>query len=181
MAKALSVPPPNNFTIAGESVSALSQKWTTWLSRFNIYAAAAGISDDSQKRSLLLHIAGPEVQEVFDTLTDTGTRFDEAVNKLNAHFKPCTNVTYQRHVFRKEEQKDSESITQYVVRLKKLADTCKFGNIQDNVIYIKNIKIIQSSMSHRVTSLHIFTNCLLWVFLFLSLKLFTFSISFLLR
>ena len=82
MAKALSVPPPSSFTIAGESVSALSQKWTTWLSRFNIYAAAAGISDDSQKRSLLLHIAGPEVQKVFDTLTDTGTRFDEALNKL---------------------------------------------------------------------------------------------------
>ena len=134
MAKALSVPPPSSFTIAGESVSALSQKWTTWLSRFNIYAAAAGISDDSQKRSLLLHIAGPEVQEVFDTLTDTGTRFDEAVNKLNTHFKPCTNITFQRHVFRKEEQKDSESITQYVVRLKKLADTCNFGDEKDNCI-----------------------------------------------
>ena len=47
-----------------------------------------GIEDAKQKRAVLLHYSGPEVDEIFDTLEDTGEDKDykKAVEKLTAHF-----------------------------------------------------------------------------------------------
>ena len=46
------------------------------------------ISDDKQKRALLLYQAGPETQEIFETLTDTGDDYKTAQEKLDDHL-PC--------------------------------------------------------------------------------------------
>ena len=43
--------------------------------------------NDKQKRQLLLHTAGADVQDVFHTFTETGTDYITAVDKLNQDFK----------------------------------------------------------------------------------------------
>ena len=55
------------------------------------------ISDDKQKRALLLYQAGPETQEIFETLTDklTGDDYKTAQEKLDAYFSPKKNVDYE--------------------------------------------------------------------------------------
>jgi len=40
---------------------------------------ASGITDTKQKRGVLLHLAGPEVQDVFATLQDTGEDYATAL------------------------------------------------------------------------------------------------------
>ena len=87
----------------------------------------------------LLHTAGEEVQDVFATLADTGATYDEAVAALNAHFQPQVNLTFQRTtsrrpVFRRECQEADETVPQFVVRLRKLAQHCKFGAQTDAFI-----------------------------------------------
>ncbi|CAB4019571.1 Hypothetical predicted protein [Paramuricea clavata] len=49
---------------------------------------ATNITETKQQRALLLHYAGPAVEEVFDTLPDTGVDKDykAAVDVLNAYF-----------------------------------------------------------------------------------------------
>ena len=47
-------------------------RWKKWLGRFERLTIRMGISDDKQKRALLLHYGGPEVDEIFDTLQDVG-------------------------------------------------------------------------------------------------------------
>ncbi|CAB4037088.1 Hypothetical predicted protein, partial [Paramuricea clavata] len=37
----------------------------------------SGISDQKQKRAILLHLAGAEVQEIFETLPDTGEDYKQ--------------------------------------------------------------------------------------------------------
>ena len=46
-----------------------------------------------QKRALLLHYGGPEVDEIFDTIQNVVENKDykEAVEKLTAHFSPQVN------------------------------------------------------------------------------------------
>ena len=39
----------------------LAQRWTTWKDEFELYVTASGISDATEKRALLLHLAGPRV------------------------------------------------------------------------------------------------------------------------
>lgn len=134
MAKAISVSQVSPFDVHGDN-SSLSMRWEDWVDSFEIYAAASGIESDSQKRSLLLHCAGRPTQELFKTLGDTGTTYDHAKKKLNAHFLPKKNVSYQRHLFRKECQHADETVAQFVVRLRKLAITCTFpANETDNFI-----------------------------------------------
>lgn len=53
---------------------------------------------------------------------------------LTDYFKPARNVPYQRHLFRQAKQQESETVTQYVTRLRQLARDCDFGNGTDDFI-----------------------------------------------
>ena len=48
--------------------SSLGQRWTQWKRRFETYILAVNVTDDAQKRALLLYQAGAETQELYDTL-----------------------------------------------------------------------------------------------------------------
>jgi hypothetical protein len=133
MSNPLSIAPPTAFSPHGD-ISSVSDRWSSWLRRFETYTVASGVKDDKQKRALLLHCAGEEVQTVFETLPNTGDKYDDAKQKLTEHFKPLANVTFQRHLFRKEAQKDGETVSQFVVRLRRLAESCSFGDSKDDFI-----------------------------------------------
>jgi len=59
------------FDCKGNS-SALGPRWKKWLQLFQYFLVAKGVVNDVQKKALLLHTAGIEVQELFETLTDPG-------------------------------------------------------------------------------------------------------------
>ena len=50
---------------------------------------------------MLLHLAGPDVQEIFTTLTETGdaTNYASAVEALIAYFVPQVNSAFARQTF----------------------------------------------------------------------------------
>ncbi|MCG8048362.1 MAG: DDE-type integrase/transposase/recombinase [Candidatus Thiodiazotropha taylori] len=114
----------------------MGQRWTAWLKSFHYFATGSGVTEKTQKRALLLHMVGPNVQEIFETLPDRGGNgdFDKAVDALNLHFKPKANVPYERHVFRQSSQKEDETVEQFATRLRKLALTCEFGDTKDDAI-----------------------------------------------
>jgi len=58
----------------------------------------------------LLHTAGLEVQDVFESLGDTGGDFDTAVLKLDEYFTPKKDTTHERHVSRRVQQVQRETI-----------------------------------------------------------------------
>ena len=74
-----------------------------------------GIEDPKQTRALLLHYSGPEVDEIFDTLENTGEKKDykTAVEKLTAHFNPQVNTTYEVYDFTKAQQNEGESLDSF--------------------------------------------------------------------
>ena len=68
--------------------TSISQRWKAWKRRFETYLVALNITDDKQKRALLLYQAGQETQEIFDTLTDTKDDYKTAVDKVDEYFLP---------------------------------------------------------------------------------------------
>ena len=56
----------------------LSQRWKRWKRAFNLYVTGKGVTNDAQKRALLLHVAGMDVQEMYFTLAgaDENTEFE---------------------------------------------------------------------------------------------------------
>ena len=65
--------------------------WAQGLTAFELYADGKGLirmdnsaTNKQQRRAQLLHFAGPDVQDIFRTLDDTGTvlDYDKAVTTL---------------------------------------------------------------------------------------------------
>ena len=88
---------------------------------------------------MLLHMAGPETQEVFDTLTPANDTYDKALEALTSHFSVKKNVPFERNVFHQTKQKAGESIEQFVTRVRKLTASCEYGDqtedqIRDQII-----------------------------------------------
>ena len=122
---------------------------------FSYYLGAAGITQGAQKKSLLLHIAGPEVQELFDTLTVAAPNekedvFDVALAALTKYFAPKANVAFERHVFRQATQGPDESVDDFCTRLKGLASTCEFDNRDEHVRDQFIDKCASSSLRRRL-------------------------------
>lgn len=139
----------SNFDIAGEA----GPRWRKWRKAFEYYIIARGIKEDERKKALLLHCAGPAVQEVFETLpevtaademfqgdeTPEFTNYLATLTMLDRKFLPQINDSYERHKFRRMNQKEDETVEQYVVRLKNQAGLCNFGarveeDIRDQVV-----------------------------------------------
>ena len=49
----------------------LVSEWEKCKKRFQYHVAASGLSDNKEKRAVLLHLIGPLGQEIFNTLSDT--------------------------------------------------------------------------------------------------------------
>lgn len=111
--------------------SDVAQKWSTWKRSLQTYLLALNITDENQKRAILLHCGGEQLQDIFDTLPTTGT-FDEALIALTTHFEPRTNVTFQRHRFRQEEQ-GNDSCDLFMTRLRTAAKRCQFADADEMI------------------------------------------------
>ena len=90
-------------------------------------------NNKQRRRSLLLHLAGPDVQDIFSTLPDTGDPKDykKAVKALNAYFVLKVNITYARHSFI---QAPGETTRQFATRFRRAAKDCDYGAETDNQI-----------------------------------------------
>lgn len=158
----------NNIDIPGVPIfdmsdnTSLSQRWKRWMRCFTFYIDAKGLAVDKQKKALLLHSAGPEVQDIFETLADPGvpgglaegqedtaTDYEKAVRTLDSHFIPTINTPYERHVFRKIAQTEGETMDQYVARLKQQAVNCEFGAGQEEHIRDQIIDKCKSNVLRR--------------------------------
>ncbi|XP_057312326.1 uncharacterized protein K02A2.6-like [Hydractinia symbiolongicarpus] len=133
MAQSVDISCPKPFNVQGDSTS-LGIRWKKWQNSFNIYVIAAGITDDVRKRALILHCAGDDVQEVFETLPNVGTTYADAAAALKIFFEPKQNKHFERHVFRCCKQNDGENIDAYVTRLRILAKTCVFHNTDEELV-----------------------------------------------
>ena len=103
------------------------------------------------KRALLLHYAGPDVDEIFDTLPNTGddSDYDTDVAKLNEYFSPQANTTYEVYNFRQTKQKGGESLDTFHARLRQLAKTCEFNDVDKEIKEHIILKCSSSSLRRR--------------------------------
>ena len=122
MAEITSIPPFDPYEQAGN----VGPRWTRWKTRLQYYIDARGITVDNRKRALLLHLAGPAVQNIFSTLMVTGTTYEEALNSLDVYFTSQKNLQFERHSFRQAHQAASELADPFITRLRRLGENCEF-------------------------------------------------------
>jgi len=146
MSVAINVPPVEKFSL--EDSSNVGQRWQKWKKSFNIYMTASGVTGDAQKRALLLHLAGPEVHDIFETLEVDGTAFKDAEKALDNYFVKKKNVAFERHIFRQAVQNSQETMDNFITRLRQLIVSCEYPADQKNDI-IRD-QVIEKCKSQRL-------------------------------
>ena len=126
MAAALNLPVLGPLSVNTDT-TVLSQEWERFVGHFAMYLAAAGVTDKKQQRALLLHLAGPDVQDVFVMLPDTGDADaqDTAPDKLTGYSASRRNIPFLRHQFRQATQETRESIDSFVNKITNTLQTLR--------------------------------------------------------
>ena len=111
-----------------EDPATVSTRWNKWISRFKNAMTGYGIDSLTRQRCLLLHFGGEALQDIFETLNDTGNtdELDPAVKALTDYFTPKKNVSYETLKFRAIEPQREETVDQFCTRLRKEAGRCDF-------------------------------------------------------
>ena len=121
----------------------LGLRWKRWLTAFELFADGKGLilnednaSNRQRRRALMLHLAGPDVEDIFLTLPNTGDVKDyrKAVDALNAYLAPKVDTKYARHSFRQLIQAPGETIRHFATRLRQASKDCDYGEDTDNQI-----------------------------------------------
>ena len=133
---------------AGGDPETLAQRWTTWKAEFELYVTASGISDATQKRAPLLHLARPRVRDIFNNSIPAEVRggvkdYDKAMDSLSDHFKHRKNASMARQTFLAAKRSAGETINNFITRLQKLAEHCDYEAERDNQIRDRAIYFIK--------------------------------------
>ena len=146
--QSVSIQPLPEFSPDAEIGASLAAKWRLWIEDFDMFILASGIIDLKRKRALLLYQAGQRVREIFRQLPDTGTEtdYDIAKTKLQEYFKPQQNRRYAVYRFRQAKQETHETLDQFHTRLRSLAQTCNFPDVDFEI----EQQIITAGTSSRI-------------------------------
>jgi hypothetical protein len=146
--QSVSIQPLPEFSPDAEIGSSLAAKWKLWIEDFEMFILASGITDPKRKRALLLYQAGHRVREIFRQLEETGTEsdYDTAKTKLQEHFEPQQNRRYAVYQFRQAKQEPQETLDQFHTRLRSLARTCAFHDVDFEI----EQQIITAGTSSRI-------------------------------
>ena len=113
----------------------LATQWEKYITRFNNLMAAMDVKEESRKRAFLLHYSGEEVNDIFDTLPDTGEDNDyKGACEALRYFMPKKNVSFEIFKFRNLKQESHETVDEFRTRLQIASKYCEFGNNKEKEI-----------------------------------------------
>lgn len=102
--------------------------------RFDNFLLTTNIPDIARKRVMLLHYTGEAVYDTFLTVQH-GEGYETAVACLKDHSAPKKNAAYEPHVSRQKRQNPEESLDPFHVRIRNLAVTCEFADIDKGLFH----------------------------------------------
>ena len=117
----------------------IAENWKMWRSRFENYLRATEMNKKAEANQCaqLLHFIGEEGFRIYTTFTFGEQEVDKLsvlIKKFEDHFLPKENLSFERYKFFMYRQQAGQSLEQFVTELKKQAQKCKLGTLQDDLI-----------------------------------------------
>lgn len=125
------------------------ENFTTWIGRFENYLVGINVNINARKKALLLHLAGEPVYQIYQTIKNDDDCYDDAKNKLMEYFVPIKHVQYSIYQFRSAQQAKNETLDQYVTRLRHLAKSCDFTDL-DKEIFSQVVMFCKDDLRKKV-------------------------------
>ena len=113
------------------------EDWTIYSERLEQWLIANDVKDDDKKRALLLTFIGGKVygklRDLLTPETPDMKTYEELCDTLKEHFQPARLEIAERFRFHRHVQ-GSESVSEFMLTLKKLSEHCKFGAFRDEAL-----------------------------------------------
>ena len=113
--------------------------WDFFKQQWSDYETVTGLDkrEESVRLATLRSSMGRECLQILLNLNlpeDDKKKIDKCLEALESYFKPSRNLVYERYVFNTCVQQSEESVQSYVTRLRKLAASCEYGALTDELI-----------------------------------------------
>ena len=107
------------------------EEWLSYTERLQEYFTANEVEGEEKKRAVLLSACGATTYQLIRNLTapakPSSKTFKNLVELVQQHKSPKPSVIVQRYSFHTRQQKEGESIADFVADLRKISDHCNFG------------------------------------------------------
>jgi len=116
----------------------------------------SGLSTASEGRqvSTLLYCFGEDAEDVLDTTRITPKdkqKYTKVIDAFDSYFKVRKNLIFEWARFNKRNQLPHETAEQFITEVHKLAESCEFGSMKDELIQNRLvIGICDSSLSESL-------------------------------
>ena len=129
------IPAPERMNCNGD----ISTNWKTFREAYDDYLIAMGLDQKGKKIQIatLKSLMGTECKKILKRLQLSTEDMKDpkiSLDKLEDHFLPERNILYERYLFHNMEQQAHETIDQFVIKLCQLAEPCKFGALEDEMV-----------------------------------------------
>ena len=132
---------PSNFPVPAPMVCRgdVASNWEFFRQQWEDYEVATELVQQKTAVRLasLRSIMGKNCLQIYRNLSLTPEQQESVqgcLEAMEAYFKPQRNVVYERYVFNSCVQRQDENVDAYVNRLRKLASSCDFGALTDELI-----------------------------------------------
>ena len=107
-----------------------ADNWDCYCERFELFAAANEINSADKRRALFLSVCGAGIYELIRSLVapskPTEKTLQELIQLVKDHLMPRPSIIVQRFHFNARNQNETETVSQYVAELRRLAEHCDF-------------------------------------------------------
>jgi len=126
----------------------VSVEWKKWIRAVKLYLDSEEITDGIKRRNKVLHLGGPQLQDIAfglpNLIVDYDTEkkndvFQTLIDGLDKYFSPQQNSCFERHVFRNMKPEQDENFNKFLIRCRTQANKCSFGKTETEAREI-NIK-----------------------------------------
>ncbi|UYV74195.1 hypothetical protein LAZ67_11002385 [Cordylochernes scorpioides] len=128
------IQPPETFDFSTPN------EWPKWRKRFERYLVVSGIKkkEEADKIDLFMYLMGDRADDIFRTFKfekeEEATKIDSVLKAFDSHFCVRKNIIYERAKFNSRIQEDREPVDEFITSLYKLADSCEFEGLHEQVI-----------------------------------------------
>ena len=113
------------------------EDFDSYLERFERWLSANDI-DAGKNADVFVSVLGPTEYGLLKNLVApkkvSEETYDSLTKAMSLHFKPKPILIAERFRFYKRQQKQDESVSEYILALKKLASTCDFGQFLNDAL-----------------------------------------------
>ncbi|UYV82532.1 hypothetical protein LAZ67_21002703, partial [Cordylochernes scorpioides] len=128
------IQPPETFDFSTPN------EWPKWRKRFERYLVVSGMKkkEEANKIDLFMYLMGDRADDIFRTFKfekeEEATKIDSVLKAFDSHFCVRKNIIYERAKFNSRIQEDREPVDEFITSLYKLADSCEFEGLHEQLI-----------------------------------------------